>query len=74
MEVSAEQEVSQVEVGKPHVVVLGAGASYVALKNGDKYGRKLPLMNDLVKVLGLEESISKSGIGFSTGNFEVIYS
>lgn len=74
MEVTAEQEINQVEIGKPHVVVLGAGASYAAFKGGDKHGRKLPLMDNLVEAIGLEDLISKSGIDFSTNNFELIYS
>ena len=32
----------------PHVVILGAGASLAAFPDGDKNGRKLPLMNDIV--------------------------
>lgn len=37
----------------PHVVILGAGASLAACPKGDKYGRRLPLMNSLVPTLGL---------------------
>ena len=33
--------------GGPHVVLLGAGASRAVCTNGDKHGRKLPLMSDL---------------------------
>jgi hypothetical protein len=29
---------------RSHVVILGAGASYAAFPDGDKNGRKLPLM------------------------------
>ena len=28
---------------RPHVVILGAGSSYAAIPNGDKYGRKIPV-------------------------------
>jgi len=28
MEVSVQQEIEQIEMGRPHVVILGAGASY----------------------------------------------
>lgn len=72
--VSVEQEMEQVEVGKPHVVILGAGASYAAFPNGDKNGRKLPLMNNLVQTLGLQDLISSTGLSFSSDNFEDIYS
>ena len=72
--VSVEQEIEQVDVGKPHVVILGAGASYAAFPNGDKNGRKLPLMNNLVETLGLQDLISSTGLSFSSDNFEDIYS
>jgi hypothetical protein len=74
MEVSAEEEIQQIKMGKPHVVILGAGASYAAFPNGDKNGRKLPLMKNFVETLGMEELISRSGIQFASSNFEDIYS
>lgn len=52
-EVSVEQEVSDVKMRRPHVVILGAGASRQACLAGDKSGRVLPLMNDFVDVLNL---------------------
>jgi hypothetical protein len=73
MEVSAEEEVNQIEVGKPHVVILGAGASYAAFPNGDRNGRKLPLMNNFVETLGIEDLIKRTGLSFSSTNFEDIY-
>lgn len=74
MEVSAEEEINQIEVGKPHVVILGAGASYAAFPNGDRNGRRLPLMNNFIETLNLQELINGSGLNFSSGNFEDIYS
>lgn len=74
MEVSAEQEINQIEVGKPHVVILGAGASYAAFPNGDKRGKKLPLMNNFVETLGIEELIERAKIKTTSNNFEDIYS
>ena len=74
MEVSAEQEVNQIQIGKPHVLILGAGASYAAFPNGDRNGRKLPLMNNFIEVLGLESLINSSGLTFKSNNFEDIYS
>ncbi len=40
MEVSAEEEINQIIVGKPHVVIFGTGASYGAFPDGDKHGSK----------------------------------
>lgn len=58
MEVSAEEDINQIIVGKLHVVILGAGASYAAFPGGDKHGRKLPLMNNLIETLGLQDLIA----------------
>jgi len=57
----------------PHVVILGAGASYAAFPKGDRNGLKLPLMNNLVCVLGIESVFSKHGIEYSGDNFEATY-
>ncbi len=60
---------------RPHVVLLGAGASRAAFPNGDRAGQRVPLMNDLVEVLGLRPLIRQAGKGFEQGNdFEAIYS
>ncbi|MGD0038777.1 MAG: hypothetical protein ABSC53_15935 [Bacteroidota bacterium] len=40
--VTAEQEVAQLQMERPYVVILGAGASYSACPNGDATGRPLP--------------------------------
>jgi len=56
-----------------HTFILGAGASRAAFPNGDKYGRKLPLMNDFVKIVGLEEFLDNNDIDFSMNNIEEIY-
>ena len=39
MEVSAAAEINQIAMGKPHVVILGAGASYAAFPSGTKNGK-----------------------------------
>lgn len=56
----------------PHVVILGAGASLAV--NGDRNGRKLPGMQNLIKVLGLELVIARHGIEYKGENFESWYS
>lgn len=73
MEVSVEQEIEQIQMGKPHVVILGAGASYASFLNGDKNGVKFPLMNNFVNILGLNDLLSQTSINFETDNFEKIY-
>lgn len=57
----------------PHVVLLGAGASLAAFPNGDANGRKLPLMNNLIELLGLSEIFKKANISYQKNDFEAIY-
>lgn len=71
--ISVEQEISNVEMSRPHVVVLGAGASRAACPNGDANSKILPLMNDFTEILGLTKLISDWGIN-PKRNFEEIYS
>lgn len=47
---------------RPHVVVLGAGASLAAFPNGDAQGRRLPLMRDLAELIGLAPVFTSAGI------------
>jgi hypothetical protein len=74
MEVSKEEEINQLSMGKPHLVILGAGASLASFQNGDKNGKRLPIMNNFIETLCLEDLINSSGMKFDTNNFEEIYS
>jgi hypothetical protein len=57
----------------PHVVILGAGASRAACPSGDRHGRKLPVMADLVDVVGLGDLLADAGLAPDPENFEVTY-
>lgn len=71
---SIEEEINDVKIERPHVIILGAGASRAAFENGDKNGNKLPLMNDLVEVLDLGPILDHYDIEYRGKNFEVVYS
>lgn len=58
---------------KPHVVLLGAGASRAAFPHGDRNRKILPIMNDLIKLLSLDDLFVKYGIK-TLDNFEDVYS
>lgn len=73
IEVSVEQEVTEVRMDRPHVVILGAGASKATCPNGDKNGKALPLMYDFTTVVGLESLFRSWGIN-PDQNFEEIFS
>lgn len=61
---------------KRHVVILGAGASLATTipTNGDRNGKRLPIMNNLIKVIGIEDLVHQIDIDFKSDNFEDIYS
>lgn len=73
-EYTEEYEVAHATFGRPHVVLLGAGASYAAFPNGDRNGRKLPLLRDFVGVIGLESLMREAGVQPPFDDFEAIYS
>ena len=55
-------------------MILGAGASFAAFPDGDKHGRKLPLMWNIVDVVGLGSLLDEAGITEHRDNFERLYS
>lgn len=58
---------------RPHVILLGAGASRAALPEGDANGRKLPLINDFIQVVGLDSLLDEMGIQYEERNIESLY-
>ncbi|HRN87908.1 MAG TPA: hypothetical protein PK271_04840 [Hyphomicrobium sp.] len=72
---TAADEIADTHMQHPHVVILGAGASLAASPNGDRFGRRLPLMNNFVDVVGLLPVLQKHGLAHRAGdNFELLYS
>ncbi len=67
-------EIENVSFGRPHVVILGAGASKAAFPSGDRYEKQLPLMNDLIDIVGLDHILKKHNIQYKDSNFENLYS
>lgn len=57
----------------PHVFILGSGASRAAFPNGDRNGKKVPLMQDLVEIVGLKPILGKYGIVEEITDFESFY-
>lgn len=57
----------------PHVVILGAGSSLAAFPNGDRNGFQLPLMNNLIDIVGLAQILERHAIDTDITNFEEFY-
>ena len=72
-ELSWEQLKQKTYFGRPHVVILGAGASLAALPEGDPSGAVLPVMNNLADVLELTNVIEQNGLKCHGRNFEDVY-
>jgi hypothetical protein len=61
-------------MSRPHVVLLGAGASLAAFPDGEASGRRLPVLNDLVQTIpGLQQLIAEAKVS-PAENFENAYS
>ena len=60
----AEQEIANLSVQRPHLILLGAGASLAAFPNGDRNGRVLPLMYNLVEVVELQPYLEELNVDY----------
>lgn len=72
-----EKEISQFEnyyLKKPHLVILGAGATMATIPNGDKFGKKSSCMNNFLSELGLQNLLDGIDIHTNSTNIEKIYS
>ena len=74
MEVTKEQEIRQCEMGRSHIVILGAGASLATFPNGDANSKILPLMNNFIDVLGIRNEVQSLNLSSSLNDFEAVYS
>ena len=72
-EITIDDEIADIRMGRPHVVILGAGASRAVCPNGDRNGRKLPLMADFAECPGISDLLENWGID-PAQNFETTYS
>lgn len=59
---------------RPHVVILGAGATIVAIPNGDKNDLKCSVMSGFIDNLGLRKTLSGISLETKSENLEDIYS
>ncbi len=74
LDVKKEELFGDTSVSRPHVVILGAGASIASFPEGDANGKLLPSMDNFIEVLGLNALLDKNNIEWKDINFEAIYS
>ena len=58
---------------RPHVVILGAGASCAAIPSGDKYGKKISAMSGFMDKLGMNDILDGIVLKTSSDNLEEIH-
>lgn len=68
------EEIKALQIKRPHLVILGAGASIAAFSDGDRNGRRLPLMKTFADVVGLRGILKDAGVPEPYDDFESIYS
>ena len=59
---------------RPHLVIVGAGATVDAIPTGDKNGKLSSVMNGFLGKLGFSDILQNAGITFNSDNLEDIYS
>lgn len=59
---------------RPHLVILGAGATMAAIPNGDKNGRRSSVMDGFIEALGMSDLLRSVSLKTSSSNLEDIYS
>ena len=69
-----EEEVKSLQMKRPHLVILGAGASVAAFPAGDPSGTRLPVMCTFTETVGLTALLREAGIPGPYDDFEAIYS
>lgn len=74
MRITKSQLISKPRNLRRHIVILGAGASIAAFPQGDANGKTLPDMDNLIEVVGLNETLDRAGVEYIGQNFEAVYS
>jgi len=72
-EVTREQEIKDVFFERPHVVIVGAGASIAAVPE-DRNGRRLPDMRGLARLPEISDLFAEAEISDAESDFEAAYS
>lgn len=61
-------------LNRPHVFILGAGATIAAIPHGDKNGLKCSVMNNFIEELNLSPLLASVKLKTTSSNLEDIYS
>src|SRR5260370_37812803 len=64
------EEIADFQQVRPHLIILGAGASRAAFPQGERQGRRLPLMADFTEIVPVAPIVQRSGVEWERKNFQ----
>jgi hypothetical protein len=67
-------DIEPLYINRPHLVIIGAGATLDTIPDGDKNKNKSPVMKGFFKELGLEYLLEDINLHTTSDNLEAIYS
>lgn len=67
-------DIAELMRSRPHLFILGAGATKATIPNGDKYGRKSPVMENFMHEIGIDGLLEGVKLKTKSKNIEAIYS
>jgi len=73
---SQDEEIDMAKLmrNRPHLFILGAGATKATIPNGDKYGRQSPVMENFMHEIGIVGLLDGVKLKTKSRNIEAIYS
>jgi hypothetical protein len=73
-EITIAQEIANPRHSRPHMVLLGAGATRAALPGGDANGKNVPLLAEVADLLGLDQYFPAKLRDLARTDFEAAFS
>lgn len=69
-----DYDIAKVIRSRPHLFILGAGATKATIPNGDKCGRQSPVMENFMREIGIDGLLDGVKLKTKSNNIEAIYS
>ena len=67
-------DIAEIMRSRPHLFILGAGATKATIPKGDKFGRQSPVMENFMQEIGIDGLLDGVALKTKSKNIETIYS
>ena len=74
MKQQEDNNIAEIMRSRPHLFILGAGATKATIPYGDKYGRQSPVMENFMHEIGIDGLLDGVKLETKSNNIEAIYS